>query len=198
MSNAKKSATKMTCMTLSPRYLSEIDHDGFSLAADVVDSVQASLLVKAVEQCPASPHDRMPAIAYGRRDLLRVPEIARLASSEPIRALVNPVLGENAFCVRGIWFDKLPEANWNVAWHQDLTIAVRERIDVARFSAWSIKEGIFHVQPPVKLLQRMLAVRIISTTAAMEMDPCALWLARIIAADYRPMPSSSGRERTAR
>src|SRR2546425_7573030 len=29
--------------------------------------------------------------------------------------------------VRAIYFDKLPEANWPVAWHQDLTLALRAR-----------------------------------------------------------------------
>ena len=62
--------------------------------------------------------------------------------------------------VRAIWFNKSAEANWLVAWHQDLAIAVRERVDVPGFVAWSVKEGVPHVQPPVEVLERMLTVRI--------------------------------------
>lgn len=57
-------------------------------------------------------------------------------------------------------FDKSSEANWLVAWHQDLSLAVRSRIEVPGFSAWSVKEGVPHVQPPVEWLQRMLTVRL--------------------------------------
>lgn len=44
-----------------------------------------------------------------------------------MRQLVESVLGPKAFAVRGIIFSKLPGANWKVPWHQDWTIAVRER-----------------------------------------------------------------------
>jgi ectoine hydroxylase-related dioxygenase (phytanoyl-CoA dioxygenase family) len=65
-----------------------------------------------------------------------------------------------AFAVRGILFDKTPDANWKVVWHQDLTIAVRERRHVAGFGPWSEKDGVAHVQPPAALLARMVAVRV--------------------------------------
>jgi ectoine hydroxylase-related dioxygenase (phytanoyl-CoA dioxygenase family) len=57
-------------------------------------------------------------------------------------------------------FDKPPEANWKVPWHQDLTIAVKEKRDTPGFGPWSIKAGVLHVQPPVAVLETMLAVRI--------------------------------------
>jgi hypothetical protein len=41
--------------------------------------------------------------------------------------------------VRSIYFDKTPETNWMVAWHQDLTLSVRDRIDVAGFGPWSVE-----------------------------------------------------------
>jgi len=32
--------------------------------------------------------------------------------------------------VKAILFDKTPSMNWYVTWHQDLTIAVKEKIEV--------------------------------------------------------------------
>src|SRR5206468_7563965 len=55
---------------------------------------------------------------------------------------------------------KTPHANWKVAWHQDLSIAVRERLDVAGFGPWSLKNGVVHVQPPREVLESMLTVRL--------------------------------------
>jgi len=62
--------------------------------------------------------------------------------------------------VRAIYFDKHKNANWKVAWHQDLTIAVREQLEVEGFNAWSIKAGIPHVQPPLSILNNLLTLRV--------------------------------------
>jgi hypothetical protein len=68
------------------------------------------------------------------RDALRnLPEIRELANSVELLDLVRPVLGPGAFAVRGLLFDKTPEANWGVPWHQDLTIAVKKRVEVPGF-----------------------------------------------------------------
>lgn len=96
----------------------------------------------------------------GTRNLLELPIVRDLANAGPVRGIAESVLGERCFAVRGILFDKTPTANWKVVWHQDLSIAVRERIDVDGFGPWSVKEGVPHVQPPTEILERMLAVRI--------------------------------------
>ncbi len=89
-----------------------------------------------------------------------MPAIGSLAASPILRALIDPTLGPNAVPVRAILFDKTPDANWKVAWHQDLTIAVKERVEVDGYGPWSEKDGIIHVQPPRDVLESMLAVRI--------------------------------------
>ena len=97
----------------------------------------------------------------GVRDLLqRSPEIAGFAACEAVAHLVNPLLGGKAFAVRAILFDKTPEANWRVAWHQDMTIAVSEKRDVPGFGPWSMKDGVPHTHAPVSLLERMLTLRL--------------------------------------
>jgi ectoine hydroxylase-related dioxygenase (phytanoyl-CoA dioxygenase family) len=47
-----------------------------------------------------------------------------------------------------------------VPWHQDLTITVRQRKVVAGFNCWTLKAGIDHVQPPARILEEMLALRL--------------------------------------
>ena len=59
-----------------------------------------------------------------------------------------------------IWFDKTPLANRRVTWHQDLTVAVAARRNVDGYGPWNDKDGVVHVQPPVRVLQQMLAVRV--------------------------------------
>jgi len=83
-----------------------------------------------------------------------------LADSPRIRAIVDDVAGLQAQVVRGIFFDKTPQANWKVAWHQDLTIAVKNKKQLAGFKCWSVKAGITHVQPPDFVVEKILTLRI--------------------------------------
>ena len=96
----------------------------------------------------------------GRRGLLAEPAVAHFAHSSKLIDLLRPLLPADPQPVRAIYFNKTAEANWLVAWHQDLTIAVAKRVEVPGFTAWSVKDGIPHVQPPVELLQNMLTIRV--------------------------------------
>ena len=73
---------------------------------------------------------------------------------------MEPILGPAAFPVRGILFDKVPEANWHVGWHQDQIIPVAERKETPFFTAWTMKQGVPHVRPPESVLEGMLTLRV--------------------------------------
>lgn len=129
--------------------------DGYALtpptvAPDVLDAL-ASVL---------TPLLQAEGERGGVRHLLDLPSVQELARSHPVRIVAEAALGPGCFAVRGILFDKTPAANWKVVWHQDITIAVRERREVVGFGPWSEKDGVPHVQPPISLLERMVAVRV--------------------------------------
>ena len=96
----------------------------------------------------------------GVRNLLDAAWAVELARSAAVRAAARSVLGPGCFAVRGLLFDKRPEANWKVPWHQDSTVAVSEKIAAEGFGPWSSKAGVEHVQAPPAVLERMLAVRV--------------------------------------
>jgi hypothetical protein len=62
--------------------------------------------------------------------------------------------------VRVIIFDKTPSKNWLVTWHQDKTICVNEKKDIAGWGPWTLKEEVNHVQPGLEVLKRMVTLRI--------------------------------------
>jgi ectoine hydroxylase-related dioxygenase (phytanoyl-CoA dioxygenase family) len=100
-------------------------------------------------------------VAPGHRNLMRrVPEIAALALSEKLMGLVEDALGTRAVPVRSIFFDKTPEANWLVPWHQDLTITTINQAELPGYGPWSKKDGVPHVQPPVEVLESMVTIRL--------------------------------------
>ncbi len=62
--------------------------------------------------------------------------------------------------MKSIYFDKPPQSNWFVAWHQDLTISVGEKADVPGFGPWTVKQEQYAVQPPLEILQQNFTLRI--------------------------------------
>ena len=138
--------------------------DGCSLLPSV-DTEIVSALKAALEEADFAGRQRHGAV-YAIRNLLEaVPAVAEFARSAQILEIVRAALGPECFPVRGLLFDKSASANWSVPWHQDISIAVRERKDVEGFGAWTIKEGVQHVQPPTSVLDSMVTVRL-------HLDPC--------------------------
>src|SRR5688572_28118694 len=85
--------------------------------------------------------------AGGIRNAAEKSSIIRdLAAEGPPSHLARAILGNAARPVKVTVFDKTPAANWKVPWHQDLTIAVRERRKAEGFGPWTVKDGIPHVQ----------------------------------------------------
>src|SRR5829696_5679931 len=131
-------------------------HEGL-IDSETIDSLLRELAVARIDELGS----QRGGLAFGIRNLLNVVPCTRaFANSASIRSLVEPILGSSARVVRAIYFDKHKDANWKVTWHQDLTIAVREKVEVDVFGAWSIKAGITHVQPPMSVLDNMLTVRV--------------------------------------
>lgn len=86
--------------------------------------------------------------------------IAKLANSEKIIAKARSILGEEPQLVRAIFFDKNPEKNWLVSWHQDKTVSVNKKQHIDGWGPWSLKDGTNHVQPSESVLSKMITFRI--------------------------------------
>lgn len=126
-----------------------VEQDGFAI-------VSSCLNEELTQSLAAQLHEG----SYAKRNLLALPIVRELATSPALRNLAETVLGKHCFAVKGTFFNKTRESNWKVPWHQDLTIMVRERREIAGFSPWTIKEGIVHVQPTAEILSRILAIRL--------------------------------------
>lgn len=130
-----------------------IAHVGWAVTPPVLDACAIAGLRAAVAL--VATDDR-----GGARNLLEVTEVCALAASGLVRQYACSVLGDRAFAVRALLFDKTSSANWKVIWHQDLTIATRAQADVPGYGPWTEKAGVPHVQPPVPVLESMLAIRV--------------------------------------
>jgi ectoine hydroxylase-related dioxygenase (phytanoyl-CoA dioxygenase family) len=146
-------------------YKIDIEEHGFSIVENVTAEKEVEALRSAIELAINESRDstsvRDRGGVYAIRNVTEVvPEVRALHRHSGIAQLVEPILGSKAMLVRGLMFDKSPESNWGIFWHQDLSIAVRQREDVPDFGPWSVKAGIQHVQPPPSILKKMLTVRL--------------------------------------
>jgi len=86
--------------------------------------------------------------------------IAKLANTEKIMAKARSILGYEPQLVRAIIFDKTPEKNWLVSWHQDKTVSVNKKEHIDGWGPWSLKDNTHHVQPSDSVLNNMVTFRI--------------------------------------
>jgi ectoine hydroxylase-related dioxygenase (phytanoyl-CoA dioxygenase family) len=146
-----------------------VEHQGFAVVPVCLDEGTVEHLCKDYDDS-----------RYSERDIFSVSSVHRLASSKPVREVMESVLGPHCFAVRGIFFNKTQSSNWKVVWHQDLTIAVRERRDVNGFGPWTRKAGVWHVQPPAEVMSGMLAIRLHLDESGLDNGPL-----RVIAGSHK-------------
>jgi Phytanoyl-CoA dioxygenase (PhyH) len=127
----------------------KLENDGAELARAVL-SPQDLIEVTAL-------FDDFPVANAGLRTAVQ--SLERLPFFNSIGLQVARHVGPNFRAVRAILFDKHEANNWALGWHQDRTIAVKERKAVEGFGPWSVKAGTHHVAPPITLLDRMITVR---------------------------------------
>jgi hypothetical protein len=151
-----------SALDIEPKeYAARFRDSGFAVVPRLLPTAEVERLRAAIEMIPDCDSVRRKRSVYGVRNLLELsPEICRLAALPEIRQLVTPILDEGAFAARALFFDKVPGANWALGWHQDRVIAVSERRDVAGFSGWGQRAGVWQVQPPPEILAAMVAVRV--------------------------------------
>ena len=133
-----------------------VRREGYAVLEGQLGAADLESLRVALEAL-GDPMDRRGGI---RGVLETSPVLGSLARQGRPAELARAVLGPDARPVKATLFDKRPDANWKVPWHQDLTIAIRERRDLPGFGPWTVKDGIPHVQPPAEILESLLAVRI--------------------------------------
>lgn len=98
--------------------------------------------------------------AYGTRNLLALPWCAALAANIRARLIDAGLLTPDYIGVQCTYFEKSRGYNWLVAPHQDLSIPVARRVDHDALAGWSAKDGTLFVQPPVAVLERLVALRL--------------------------------------
>lgn len=99
---------------------------------------------------------------YAARNLIEsIPEVTSVWQVDPMLRMLNEVLGNEFGLVRALFFDKPPERTWNLPWHKDTSISVKDNtVKSNSFSRPTVKAGVPHVIASDELLRNMLTLRI--------------------------------------
>lgn len=95
-----------------------------------------------------------------RQFLKEIPGVQDLIFNDKMRTVIREIVGDRYFVVKSIYFDKPETSNWYVAYHQDLTISVDQKIQMEGFGPWTTKQNQFAVQPPLDVLENIYTIRI--------------------------------------
>lgn len=96
----------------------------------------------------------------GKRCLLDEKNVREIVIEARAALVAARRLASSAVAIQAIAFDKTPDANWKVTWHQDLMFPFAEPAKGEGFALPTVKEGVDYARPPVAVLDELLAVRI--------------------------------------
>lgn len=139
-----------------------LQETGFTIIENVYTAEEVTAIIEAINSIDTSgPAFRKTSDLFAiRRFVKEVQAISPLVFNNRLRTIINELFGPDYFLVKSIYFDKPEQSNWFVAYHQDLTISVEEKKQVAGFDQWTVKNNQFAVQPPVALLENIFTIRI--------------------------------------
>jgi hypothetical protein len=133
-------------------HTSQLSEAGYSVVPSLIESEVLADIAHRV--------DSVLAWRAGTRRLLDAPWCYTLAERLMANELLRDAHPAELEPVQCTLFIKATDRNWLVSPHQDLSIPVAERVNSSEFTGWSEKEGEVFVQPPITVLQQILAVRL--------------------------------------
>lgn len=136
--------------------------NGFTVINNIFSDKETELMIEMLERTDISNENfRKSEDLFAIRQFLKeLPEINDLVFNNNIKTIISEIFGEKYVAVKSIYFDKPEKSNWYVAYHQDLTVSVDKRIEMAGFGPWTTKKNQFAVQPPLSILENVYTIRI--------------------------------------
>jgi ectoine hydroxylase-related dioxygenase (phytanoyl-CoA dioxygenase family) len=135
-------------------WLETVRDEGYGLIPDVFAPSEIRSLLTALKR------EALPRTRAGVRHAMRSPAVARTANDPRMLDIARKILGPAAIPFRATLFEKLPDSNWLVAWHQDTALPLQERREASGWGPWSIKDGVNYAHAPAKALEKVVALRL--------------------------------------
>jgi predicted DNA-binding transcriptional regulator YafY len=138
--------------------LGKLTHKGFMILRHVYSKKEITTLRGHISSY--FKINDLPEDAHAIRNLLQeIPELKEIIFNANMLQIIDKI-NPDLFLTKAIYFDKTPDSNWYVTWHQDLTINVSTKIEQEGFTGWTKKFGVHGVCPPEEVLKSTFTIRI--------------------------------------
>jgi ectoine hydroxylase-related dioxygenase (phytanoyl-CoA dioxygenase family) len=131
-----------------------IKEQGYATVPGVLSARELIPVLVSLADLKPLPH------RAGIRHVLSHPTVSVVAHGPRLMEIARAVLGEKALPFRATLFDKTPDANWLISWHQDTALPLREMTDTPGWGPWSEKEGVIYAHAPASALEQIVALRL--------------------------------------
>ncbi|AGC77011.1 phytanoyl-CoA dioxygenase PhyH [Nonlabens dokdonensis] len=140
----------------------ELEENGYSVVGELYSKNEIRQIIKCLENVEHNKNGFLKTKdLFAIRQLINnVPELSPLLFNANFLELLSDISDSQYFLTKAIYFDKPSESNWFVPYHQDLSISVDKKIDLENYNYWTFKKGQYGVQPPIKILEDTITIRI--------------------------------------
>lgn len=135
---------------------SRLANKGFSILNNVYTTKETKALKKGIENYFKINDE--PQVGK-RKLLIDIPHLKPLLFNANLNRIIKSI-DPKAFLTKAIYFDKSPQSNWYVTWHQDIPINVNKKMNLDGFTGWTEKESVISVCPPIEILKNSFTIRI--------------------------------------
>ncbi len=142
--------------------IDQLKFEGYALINSIYSDIEIQKIVSCIEKTDQNSvsfvkTDQLFAI---RQLIQTIPNLKPLLFTAGFKKLMKTLSSSNYFLTKALYFNKPPSSNWFVAYHQDLSISVNEKVEHKNYSNWTFKKGQYGVQPPLEILQNTITLRI--------------------------------------
>lgn len=133
--------------------LTNFEKDGCLTIASVYKTEEIERIVELMSSLQVEQ-------TFGVRQFLKKYEVLiPIVFNENLKSIIRSI-SKKAVVIRSLYFDKPPNANWMVNWHQDLTVELKDKKETAGFKNWRVLPKRTTAQPPLNVLEQMFTIRI--------------------------------------
>lgn len=131
-----------------------LDNYGFEIIESIYSEKEVNELIKLIESKDLSGK-------FGVREFLgNNPDIADKVFTKRLKEVIKQVSSNCNKSIKSIYFDKPPNANWVVNWHQDLTVNLKAKKETEGFINWRENAERVIAQPSKEILESIFTIRI--------------------------------------
>jgi ectoine hydroxylase-related dioxygenase (phytanoyl-CoA dioxygenase family) len=138
---------------------------GFAIVCDVLSAAEVDRLSATLKG------SNLTRSRAGSRHLMSQSAVAVAARDRRLVAIASRMLGADAAPYRATLFDKSPDSNWLVAWHQDTALPLESRVEASGWGPWSEKLGVLYAHAPSRALEKVVALRLQLDDSTAENGP---------------------------